>query len=108
MNFDSLRYFISDALLILFMLLLLIGLVGMFRFKSSYGKILNSSKIDSVASLLLFLGLILRANSLSVLIKLIVVAVFYIITSPVSNQLIAFAIKKHETDLALMEQEGYK
>lgn len=108
MTIHGLRYFISDALLILFMILLVIGLVGMFRFKSSYGKILNSSKIDSVASLLLFFGLILRANSFNVLVKLIVVTIFYIITSPVSNQFIAFAIKKQATDLALMEQEGYK
>ncbi len=108
MNIQELRFFISDALLILFMILLVIGLVGMFRFKSSYGKILNSSKIDSVASLLLFFGLILRANSLSVLIKLIIVTIFYIVTSPVSNQFIAFAIKKQATDIALMEQEGYK
>lgn len=108
MNISTIRYFISDGLLILFMILLLVGLVGMFRFKSSYGKLLNSSKIDSVASLILFLGLILRANSLSILFKLIIVAIFYMITSPVSNQLIAFAIKKQEMDLSLAKEEGFR
>lgn len=108
MNVHLIRYWFSDLLLVIFMLLLLIGLVGMFRFKSSYGKLLNSSKIDSVASLLLFFGLILRVNSPSILFKLIIVAIFYMLTSPVSNQLIAFAIKKQETDLALAKEEGYQ
>ncbi len=108
MSLNALRFLISDALLILFMILLVIGIIGMFRFKSSYGKILNSSKIDSVASLLLFLALIIRANSLSVMFKLMVVSVFYMITSPVINQFIAFAIKKQATELALAEREVSK
>lgn len=108
MTIHTIRYLLSDIFLVIFMLLLVIGLIGMFRFKSSYGKLLNSSKIDSVASLLLFLGLMLRANSFSILSKLFIVTLFYMLTSPVSNQLIVFAIKKQETDLDLAKEEGYR
>lgn len=106
MNIHALRYILSDALLIIFLILLFFGVWGMFRFKTSFGRILNSSKIDSVAAIFLMMALIIRANSLGVTLKLMVILLFYLLTNPVVNQLIAFSAKKHLNDQTLYGKEG--
>lgn len=108
MTINTLRLLASDALLIIFSILLLFGLWGMFRFKTNFGRILNSSKIDSVAAIFLMVALMLRASSFSVMLKLAVILVFYLLTNPVVNQLIAYSAKKHMNDQQLLEQEGLK
>jgi multicomponent Na+:H+ antiporter subunit G len=108
MTLHILRYIISDVFLIIFLILLFFGIWGMFRFKTSFGRILNSSKIDSVAAIFLMLGLIIRANSLGITLKLIVILIFYLLTNPVVNQLIAFSAKKHLNDQILYGKEGQK
>jgi multicomponent Na+:H+ antiporter subunit G len=108
MTLHTLRFLISDGLLLIFLILLFFGLWGMFRFKTSFGRILNSSKIDSVAAIFLMLALMIRANSISVMLKLFVILIFYLLTNPVVNQLIAYSAKKHLNDQQLLEREGLK
>lgn len=102
----TLRFFISDALLIIFLILLFFGLWGMFRFKTSFGRILNSSKIDSVAAIFLMIALMFRASDLAMVMKLMVILVFYLLTNPVVNQLVAYSAKKHANDTELFHKEG--
>lgn len=108
MNLSHFRLLLSDGLLIVFLILLFFGLLGMFRFKTSFGRILNSSKIDSVAAITLMIALMLRASSISVLLKLMTIMLFYALTNPVANQLVAYSAKKHATDQAMLEREGFK
>lgn len=108
MSLNSFRLLLSDGLLIVFLVLLFFGILGMFRFKTSFGRILNSSKIDSVAAIALMCALMLRANNLSVLFKLMAILIFYVLTNPVTTQLVAYAAKKHAADQAQLEREGLK
>lgn len=111
MNLDALfqltaplRLFFSNGLLLIFVILLAFGLWGMFKFKTTYGRLLNSSKIDSVAVIFFMAAMILRASSISVAVKLAVALVFYLLTNPVVNQLIAYAAKKYATEQAQLEE----
>lgn len=108
MTLYAFRLIVSDVLLIIFSILLCFGIWGMFRFKTNFGRILNSSKIDSVAAIFLMLALILRSSSFSMMIKLFVILTFYLLTNPVVNQLIAYSAKKHLNDEQLLEREGLK
>ncbi len=108
MSMHVFRYLISDVLLVIFLILLFFGIWGMFRFKTSFGRILNSSKIDSVAAIFLMLALIIRANSLGITLKLMVILIFYLLTNPVVNQLIAFSAKKHLNDQTIYGKGGHE
>lgn len=102
----TLRIGLSNVLFAVFVVLLFFGLWGMIRFKTTYGRILNSSKIDSVAVLFFMMALILRASSFSVAVKLLVATVFYLLTNPVVNQLVAYAAKKYDTEHSTLSEGG--
>lgn len=86
---------ISDGLLVLSWLFISIGITGLFRFKGVYGRILNSSKIDSVAIITLSLGLMMKTGFSMMTLKLVVILVFYLLTNPVSSQIIASSAKRN-------------
>lgn len=86
---------ISDGLLVLSWLFIGIGITGLFRFKGVYGRILNSSKIDSVAIITLSLGLMMKTGFSMMTLKLVVILVFYLLTNPVSSQIIASSAKRN-------------
>lgn len=102
--FDLTRLFLSNALLLIFVILLFFGLWGMIRFKTTYGRLLNSSKIDSVAVIFFMTAMFLRASSMSVAVKLAVALIFYLLTNPVVNQLIAYAAKKQAMEQARLDE----
>lgn len=71
------------------------GIVGLFRFKGVYSRILNSSKIDSVAIITLTAALMVRTGLSMMTLKLAVIMVFYLLTNPVSSQIIARSAKQN-------------
>lgn len=83
--------YISNILLVLSWILIVIGLVGIARFDSVYSKLLTSSKIDTAAVILMLVALILRVSIVSFRVKLSIILVFLLLTSPISNHLIAFS-----------------
>lgn len=86
---------ISDLLLLLFWFFLITGLVGLYRFKGVYGRILNSSKIDSVAIITLSLALISKTGLSLMTLKLLVILVFYLLTNPANSQMLANSAKRN-------------
>lgn len=86
---------ISDLLLMLSWFFLFAGMIGLFRFKGVYSRILNSSKIDSVAIITLTVALMVRAGLSMMTLKLAVIMVFHLLTNPVSSQIIARSAKQN-------------
>lgn len=86
---------ISNLLLILSWFFLLAGMIGLFRFKGVYSRILNSSKIDSVAIITLTIALMIRTGLSMMTLKLAVIMVFYLLTNPISSQIIARSAKQN-------------
>lgn len=80
---------ISNILLVIAWAFMLFGVSGLFRLKGIYNRLLSSSKIDSVTIITLFTALMLKTGWSVMSLKLIVILIFYLLTNPVTNQIIA-------------------
>ncbi len=80
---------ISDLMLILSFIYITFGIIGIFRYKDAYSKLLTSSQIDTVAAITTLIALILRTNNIESVIKIILILIFVLLTGPVSNHIIA-------------------
>ncbi len=85
----------ADLMMALALFLMAAGLVGLFRFKGVYSRILNSSKIDSAAITVLMVALMLRTGLSMMTLKLALILLFYLVTNPVSSQIIASSAQRN-------------
>jgi len=90
---------ISDILIFSSWIFIIIGITGLRRLKGVYSKLLSSSKIDSVATITLFMALIIKKGLTVVSFKLIVILVFYLLTNPVTNQIIGISAYRNGVKL---------
>jgi multicomponent Na+:H+ antiporter subunit G len=61
------------------------GLIAIFRLENLYTRILSAATIDTVASILLIIGLLFADASFSTILKLLMLLVFLFITGPISS-----------------------
>lgn len=94
---------ISDILIVLSWIFITIGLIGLRRLKGVYSRLLSSSKIDSVATITLFIALMIKKGFTMVSLKLLVILIFYLLTNPVTNQIIG--ISAYRSGVKLKEEE---
>lgn len=80
---------IVNGLLVLSWIYILFGMVGIFRFSSMYSRLLTSSKIDTVASMTILIALIFFSGFSIFSVKLLLILIFVMLTSPISNHVIA-------------------
>lgn len=64
------------------------GMVGLFRFKHFYARILITSNIDSAGMLLMMIGGVLCSPSAAFAFKIVIIAVLILITGPLSTHAI--------------------
>ncbi|MBN2897363.1 MAG: monovalent cation/H(+) antiporter subunit G [Clostridia bacterium] len=86
---------ISNGLLILSWFFLIFGIVGIFRLEGVYTRLLNSAKVDSVTIITLTAALVVRSGFSLISLKLILILTFYLLTNPVTNQIIASSAYKN-------------
>ncbi len=86
---------ISNGLVILSWVFLIFGIIGVFRLDGVYTRLLNSAKVDSVTIITLIAGLIVRSGWHVISLKLLLILVFYLLTNPVTNQIIASSAYKN-------------
>lgn len=79
------------------------GMIGLFKFKTFYGRLLNNALIDSVAVILLFAALIIKSGYTAMSVKLGVIGLFFLITNPVISQMIAHSAHRNTA----MEDENH-
>ena len=89
---------IYKFLLLLSWFFLLIGIIGLFRFKGVFAKLLSSSKIDSVTIITIILALVFKSGLSMMSLKLVIILLFYLITNPVTNQIIAISAYRNGID----------
>lgn len=87
---------IANSLLILTMILLLIGAVGLQRLNGIIPKFLTSSLIDTMAMITLIIALILKSGFTEISIRLVIVLIFVLLTTPVINHIMAKACIEDE------------
>lgn len=80
---------IYKSLLILSWIYIIFGIIGIFRFKNMYARLLTSSKIDTVATLTILIALIIKSGFNFLSLRLFLIMIFLMITSPISSHIIA-------------------
>jgi multicomponent Na+:H+ antiporter subunit G len=64
---------------------IIFGLIAIFRLDNLYTRILSAATIDTVASILLIIGLLFADASFSTILRLLMLLVFLFITGPISS-----------------------
>jgi len=96
---------IYKGLLILSWIYIIFGIVGIFRFKNMYARLLTSSKIDTVATLTILIALIIKSGFNNISLRLFLIMIFLMITSPISSHIIARSAYMNGIEL---KKEGRK
>lgn len=73
------------AILILAWIFLIFGMIAIFQLKNLYTRILTAATIDTVASFLVLFALIFARLSFDSIIRLVLLILFLLITSPISS-----------------------
>lgn len=90
---------ITNLLLLLSCIYIIFGLVGIFRFSHIYERLLVSSKIDTAACLTILIALIIRSGFSSNSMKLVIILMFLMITSPIATHVIARSALKNGIEI---------
>jgi len=77
--------YITYVILALSWLFILFGMIAIFRLKNMYARILAATTIDTVASLLVLIGLMFVAGSFNFIIRLVILLLFLLVTNPISS-----------------------
>ena len=76
---------IGAILIVLSWVFLLFGMIAVFRLKNLYQRIISATTIDTVAALLVILGLFFYIPDFAFAIRLILLILFLFITNPISS-----------------------
>ena len=93
MSLELLVNVVSWASIILGSFLVLLGSVGFFRFPDFWARLHAASIIDSGGMILIILGMAFQAGFTLVTVKLVLIAIFLIITGPTATHAIANAAR---------------
>ena len=88
------------AVMFLGLILIAIGLFGLFRFKTFYARMLVVSKVDSVGVMVFLLGLAIRQGFSFFSGKLILIVICILILSPLVGHIVARAAHMSGVELS--------
>ncbi len=77
--------YVTIVLLVISWLFIIFGMISVFRLKNIYSRILTATTIDTVASLLILLSLLLIVPSIDFILRLVLLIFFLLITNPISS-----------------------
>ncbi|MBF7097080.1 monovalent cation/H(+) antiporter subunit G [Alkalibacter mobilis] len=80
---------ISNLLIFVSLGFMIFGIIGIFRFKDFYARILISSKVETVGFLTIMVGLMFRTGISYSTMKIMLICLLAIITNPLSTHAIA-------------------
>lgn len=76
---------LTYVILVLSWFFIIFGMIAIFRLKNLYTRILTAATIDTVASFLVLIALIVATNQFEYAIRLILLIIFLLITNPISS-----------------------
>lgn len=80
---------LASLLILIALFFMFFGVLGLFRFKDFYARILISSKIETVGFLTIMIGLMLFSGFSFASLKIFLILLLMIITNPLSTHAIA-------------------
>jgi multicomponent Na+:H+ antiporter subunit G len=81
--------FLAYLLIVIALIFMTLGVIGLFRFKDFYSRILISSKIETVGFLTIMIGFIILSGLSYAAMKILLITILVMITNPLSTHAIA-------------------
>ena len=103
---EILVYFASWICLLLGSAFCIIGGIGLMRLPDFYNRIHGGGITDTLGAGLVMLGLMLQAGGSLVTVKLVLIMLFLLLTSPVSSHAIARAARHSGLEPELTEEDA--
>ncbi len=100
----SAPYFIFDLLTLIGSFFILVGALGMFRFPDFYTRLHASTKVVTLGGFGIFLGSALVFNDTLATTRLLLIAMFFLLTAPLSGYMVARSGYLH--GLTIYEEEN--
>jgi len=91
MELSDILMIISNILVTIGLIFMAFGILGLFRFKNFFLRIISSSKVDTVGTLTVIIGMAIRMGLSFFSAKLILLAVILVILGPLCNHMVARA-----------------
>jgi len=79
---------IGTIVIILGIVFMLLGVIGLFKYKSFYTRILLASKIDTMGALTVLIGVALRSGSLTIALRVLLLLALMFIINPMVTHII--------------------
>ncbi|MCL2365951.1 MAG: monovalent cation/H(+) antiporter subunit G [Oscillospiraceae bacterium] len=89
MEMAQIQLLVSNIVIIAGVIFMAFGVIGLFRFKNFYLRIMSSSKIDTVGTLTIIFGMAIRHGLSFFSAKLLLLAVILIVLGPLCNHMVA-------------------
>ena len=99
----SAPYFIFDLFTLIGSFFILVGALGMFRFPDFYTRLHASTKVVTLGGFGIFLGAALVFNDTLATTRLLLIAMFFLLTAPLSGYMVARSGYLH--GLTIYEEE---
>ena len=81
--------FVSWVLIVLALLFMALGLVGVFRFRTFYARILITAKVETMGFLTMMLGILVQTGLSYYSLRLVLVLLVVLVTNPLATHAIA-------------------
>jgi len=91
MDITSVLTVISNVFIVAGLIFIAFGVLGLFRFKNFFLRIISSSKVDTVGTLTVIFGMAIRMGLSFFSAKLIFLAVILIVLGPLCHHMVARA-----------------
>ncbi|MCL2045115.1 MAG: monovalent cation/H(+) antiporter subunit G [Oscillospiraceae bacterium] len=98
---------VANIIIIAGLVFMLFGVVGLFRFKEFYPRILVSAKIDTVGAITLIIGLMIKHGWSFFTLKLLVIMVLLLVLNPLSGHIIARSAYASDSKMSDEYDDGY-
>ena len=79
---------LGNIIVIIGLILMTFGVIGMFRFKDYFSRVLIGGKVDTVGLITILIGLILKNGFTYFSGKILLVLILYIVTNPIATHAI--------------------
>lgn len=76
---------IGNILIILGLIFMLLGIIGVYRFKDFYARVLVSAKVDTVGFITILVGLMVKQGLNFFTWKTFIAVAFFVITNPIGT-----------------------
>ncbi|GAA0354146.1 hypothetical protein GCM10008932_03960 [Alkalibacterium iburiense] len=80
---------IGNFLIIIGLIFMLLGIIGVYRFKDFYSRILVSAKVDTVGFITILVGIMFRQGFSFFSWKTLIAVAFFIVTNPIGTHAMA-------------------